>query len=217
MTPSCTGSTISATHTSSKGRSLRTHCLCSPRRASPVRCEARQSKVVSCSVQNAGIKERSIMSPASRSAILSLCFLWFVPSLSAQDETRVAMQRLSPVITAATAGGQFRFSSPAGVAQIRVQIISANGEAQFDSTWKDGSVLDWPIESPSQPLGNGLYRCVVMVSDLDGRVTQREANPGVAAEGARTDALFPQPSWSAARQRGRPSGHPSGEQIMDVT
>jgi hypothetical protein len=68
----------------------------------------------------------------SRSALLVLCVLCFSTSLSAQDEARVA-PKSSPVITAATAGGKFRFSSPAGVAQIRVRIISASGETQFDS------------------------------------------------------------------------------------
>ena len=115
------------------------------------------------------------MSATARVATLLLCVLWFSPSLSAQDETRGALQKSSPVITAATAGGKFRFSSPAGAARIRVNIVSASGETVFDSAWKDGSVFDWPMEIPGQPLGDGLYRCVVMVSDLEGRVTQKDA------------------------------------------
>ena len=110
------------------------------------------------------------MSATARVATLLLCVLWFSPSLSAQDETRGALQKSSPVITAATAGGKFRFSSPAGAARIRVNIVSASGETGFDSAWKDGSVFDWPMEIPGQPLGDGSYRCVVMVSDLEGRV-----------------------------------------------
>lgn len=95
--------------------------------------------------------------------------------LSAQEERGVDAARSSPVITAATAGEKLRFSSPVGVAQIQVQIISAAGDPRFDSTWKDGNVFDWEIENLGQPLANGSYRCVVMVKDLDGRVTRKEA------------------------------------------
>jgi hypothetical protein len=116
------------------------------------------------------------MSATSRSAMFFLCILCLSTTLVAQDDTRVALQQKSlPVITAAAAEGKFRFSSPAGAAQIRVQIASASGETLFDSAWKDGNVFDWPMETPGQPLANGLYRCVVMVSDLQGRVTQKEA------------------------------------------
>jgi hypothetical protein len=115
------------------------------------------------------------MSAIYRSAMLFLCVLCFSTTLSAQDETRIALQKSSPVITAAAADGKFRFSSPAGVAHIRVQILSASADTVFDSAWKDGNVLDWPIESPGQPLTDGLYRCVVMVSDLEGQVTQKDA------------------------------------------
>jgi uncharacterized coiled-coil protein SlyX len=65
-----------------------------------------------------------------------------------------------------------RFASQAaGVAQIRVQIVAANGDPLFDSAWKDGNVLDLPVEA----LVPGSYRCVVMVKDLDGKVTLKES------------------------------------------
>lgn len=115
------------------------------------------------------------MSATARVATLLLCVLCFSTPLAAQEETRGDLQKSSPVITAAIAGGKFRFSSPTGSAQIRVKIVSAGGQSLFDSEWKDGSVFDWPMENPNQPLGNGLYRCVVMVSDLEGRVTQKYA------------------------------------------
>jgi hypothetical protein len=121
------------------------------------------------------MKENSLMSATFRSAMFFLCLLCF-STLAAQDDTRIALQqKSSPVITAAAAEGKFRFSSPAGAAQMRVQIASANGDTLFDSAWKSGNVFDWPIDNPGQPLANGLYRCVVMVSDLEGRVTQKEA------------------------------------------
>jgi hypothetical protein len=113
----------------------------------------------------------------SRSSICLLCILSFSTFLSAQEQRGVDGARLSPVITAATAGEKVvRFGSlAAGVAQIRVQITSATGDPLFDSAWKDGNVFDWPIESLGQPLANGSYRCVVMVKDIDGQVTRKEA------------------------------------------
>src|ERR1700730_14408012 len=104
-------------------------------------------------------------------AWFSLLILSFATLLSAQDQT--------PVITASTAGEKVvRFGSPAaGVAQIRVQILSASGDPLFDSSWKDGNVLDLPVE-----MAAGAYRCVVMIKDLDGRVTQKE---GVVTEDAK--------------------------------
>jgi hypothetical protein len=112
-----------------------------------------------------------------RFSICLLSIFSFSTLLSAQEQRDVDGPSMSPVITAATAGEKVRFSSAASVAQIRVQILSAIGDSLFDSAWKDGNVFDWPIE----PLVAGSYRCVVMVKDLDGRVTRKEA--GLTTEG----------------------------------
>src|SRR5205814_3721399 len=69
-----------------------------------------------------------------------------------------------------------RFSAGADVAQIRLQIVAASGEAIFDSAWRDGNVFDWTSESPGHPLTNGSYHCTVTVKNLDGQTAQREAN-----------------------------------------
>jgi len=127
------------------------------------------------------------MSAASRPAMLLLLVLSFSTTLSAQDETSPVLQRSSPVITAAIADGKFRFSAPAGVAHIRLQIVSPGGETLFDSAWRDGNVLDWPIESSGQPLADGSYRCVVMASDLDGQVTRKEST--IAAKGGQVSMV----------------------------
>ena len=112
----------------------------------------------------------------SRVSICLSFILSFSTLLPAQEPRDVDGPKLSPVITAATGGEKVRFGSPAaGIAQIRVQIMSATGDVLFDSAWKDGNVLDWTIESLGQPLASGSYRCVVMVKDLDGQVTRKEA------------------------------------------
>src|SRR5438105_2201182 len=107
------------------------------------------------------------MSMVNERGLLTWLFIvCLTTSLSAQEQRS---------ITAAAAGEKVRFSAAAGVAQMRVQIVSSNGEAVFDSAWRDGNVFDWPIESPGHPLTNGSYRCTVTVKDLDGKTTQREA------------------------------------------
>ncbi len=115
------------------------------------------------------------MSAASRIAIALLFLFSFSTSLTAGQQADAVGPRPSPVITATTAGENLRFIAPASVCQIRVQILSPTGEALFDSAWRDGNVLDWPIEAPGQPLTSGSYRCVVTVKDLDGQVAEKEA------------------------------------------
>ncbi|HEY3053627.1 MAG TPA: hypothetical protein VGK04_09600, partial [Thermoanaerobaculia bacterium] len=107
---------------------------------------------------------------------------YFSTTLVARQQTVTAGTQ-TVVITAAAAGEKVRFSSPGATAQIRVQILSVNGDSLFDSSWKDGNVLDWPIDSLSQSLANGSYRCVVMVKDVEGNVTHKEA--AIFAQGGR--------------------------------
>jgi hypothetical protein len=110
----------------------------------------------------------------SRFSICLLFILSISTLLSAQEERGAVGPKLSPVITASTTGEKVvRFGSPAaGLAQIRVQIVSASGALIFDSAWKDGNVLDWPIETA---LADGSYHCTIMVKDVSGQVAQREA------------------------------------------
>ncbi len=109
--------------------------------------------------------------------LVCLCSIVVLASTAfAQDPaSATALAKVPPVITAAAAGENVRFSSAAEICQIRLQIFSAGGAAIFDSSWKDGDLLDWTVESQGHPLASGTYRCLVMVKDLDGRVSQREA------------------------------------------
>ncbi len=121
------------------------------------------------------------MSTTLRAAIYVAFLSCFSVIVFAQDPTEVDGPKSSPVITAAVAGETVRFTSPAGSIQMRVQILSESGDPVFDSTWRDGNVFDWAIETPGQPLTGGSYRCVVMAKDLEGRVTRKEAT--VIAQG----------------------------------
>jgi endosialidase-like protein len=66
-----------------------------------------------------------------------------------------------------------RVIPPEAICQIRVQVASSAGAVVFDSGWRDGSVFDLPTDV-SQRIASGSYRTVVMVKDVDGRVTERD-------------------------------------------
>ena len=108
------------------------------------------------------------MSNTSR-LVAQLFFFAISTILVAQEPKR------STVIIAAAGGEKVRFSSPADVCQMRVQILSPGGDAFFDSAWRDGNVLDWQIERTDEPLTSGTYRCVITVRDIDGQITERVA------------------------------------------
>jgi len=101
--------------------------------------------------------------------------------LSCLSTVIFAAQETTPLIAAASAE-KVRFLSTGPVRQLRVQIFSPDGSPLFDSDWKDGNVLDWPADNA---LASGSYRCLAMVREMDGRVTQKEfsieqsADPGL--------------------------------------
>jgi hypothetical protein len=71
-----------------------------------------------------------------------------------------------------TAGEKLRFTSEGNVCEIRVQIVAGGGTV-FDSEWRDGSVVDCPIDPATAGLSG--YRAIVFVKDIEGRVTQKES------------------------------------------
>jgi len=97
---------------------------------------------------------------------IAACLLF----LSCVSTVIFAAQETTPLIAAASAE-KVRFLSPGPVRQLRVQIFSPDGSPLFDSDWKDGNVLDWPADNA---LASGPYRCLAMVREMDGRVTQKE-------------------------------------------
>ena len=90
--------------------------------------------------------------------------------LSCVSTVIFAAQETTPLLAAASAE-KVRFLLPGPARQLRVQIFSPDGSPLFDSGWKDGNVLDWPANNP---LASGSYRCLAMVREMDGRVTQKE-------------------------------------------
>jgi hypothetical protein len=116
------------------------------------------------------------MSTFSRPALHVLAILGLAVTLAAQEPASTVILRSSPVITAASTGDKVRFSAPGNVCQIRVQVVSVSGDLLFESSWRDGNLLDLSIDSAGPLLAGSAYRCVVMVRDLDGQVTVRQGN-----------------------------------------
>ena len=104
-----------------------------------------------------------------------LCLLFCFSSVLSAEGPRDVRPIVSPIIAAATDGTTVRFTSSASVYQIRAQLLTGTGDSILDSGWRDGDVLDWQVETTGQPLTSGSYRCVVLIKDLDGHVTQQEA------------------------------------------
>ncbi len=102
--------------------------------------------------------------------------LWFVLAVGVEAQTAETGQSQLPasVVTASLAGEQARFTAPAGVAQMRLEVFTAAGEKVFDSDFKSGNLLDWPFQDQQgQPLADGVYRCVITTKDLAGRLAQK--------------------------------------------
>ena len=100
----------------------------------------------------------------------------FSTPLFAEQQSATADPK--PLVIVAAAGVKVRFLAPGPVRQIRVQISSPDGGSLFDSDWRDGNVLDWPADRASL---SGSYRCLVIVKDMEGHVTQKEAT--ITAQG----------------------------------
>ena len=104
-----------------------------------------------------------------------------IPLFAAQQPATSASPSIaskSPLVVVSAAGARVRFTAPgATAAQIRVQIIGDDGGVLYDSSWKDGNVLDWgSVDSQGQQLlPPGSYRCVIDVKDLQGSVSGKEA------------------------------------------
>jgi hypothetical protein len=119
---------------------------------------------------------------------LSLCLaILFVLAAGVEAQTAETSQSQLPasVVTASIAGEQARFTAPAGVAQMRIEVFTAAGEKVFDSDFKPGNLLDWPFQDQQgRRLPDGAYRCVITARDLSGRLAQKRGEVRLQAEAA---------------------------------
>jgi hypothetical protein len=77
-------------------------------------------------------------------------------------------------ITASASNERVRFTAPATVVQIRLEVYASSGKKLFDNELRGGNVLDWHLQNgQAEPLLDDTYLCVVTVKNLSGKITQR--------------------------------------------
>jgi trimeric autotransporter adhesin len=105
--------------------------------------------------------------------ILSL--ILFVNTALAQNGSNTQTQQSSsPAVTASVSvGGNVRFTAPAQVTQLRLEIYNAQGAVVYDSLMRQGSIIDWKVTDATVPMTDGSYLVVVSVRDFQGKLRQR--------------------------------------------
>src|SRR5437867_970511 len=79
-------------------------------------------------------------------------------------------------VIASTTGESIRFASLGELLQMRLEVIGSSGELLFDSEFKAGNLIDWPVsDKQGQRLADGSYLCLVTVKDSSGQITRRLA------------------------------------------
>src|ERR1044071_7669950 len=110
----------------------------------------------------------------TRLIIVTLSLMLFANSVLAQTDKNAQSQQSSvPAVTASVSAGNIRFASPEGVLQMRLEIYNASGELMFDSSLRQGSIIDWKITDATQAMTDGSYVSVVTVMDFQGKLRQR--------------------------------------------
>jgi hypothetical protein len=104
-----------------------------------------------------------------------MLILGLVNNVLAQDNTTTGkVQPTAPTITAFASSEKARFSAPASVVQIRLEVYSSSGKKVFDNEVRGGNVLDWYLHNgQAERLADDNYLCVLTVKNLSGKISQR--------------------------------------------
>src|SRR6185436_14162295 len=77
-------------------------------------------------------------------------------------------------VTAFASSERVRFTAPASIVQMRLEVYDAAGRKLFDNELRGGNVLDWHLQDgQAARLPSDTYLCVVTVKSRSGRLTQR--------------------------------------------
>jgi hypothetical protein len=123
------------------------------------------------------------------SLILSLAG---VSAIFAQVNQATNTQPPDLTITAFASTERVRFTAPASVAQMRLEVYDAAGQKLFDYELRGGNVLDWLLQDgQAVRLPSASYVCVVTVKHRSGRLTQRLGSVIVEQDSARAVTVAP--------------------------
>src|SRR5260370_41539050 len=81
-----------------------------------------------------------------RHLFTSLLLIFLILDIAlAQSEKPNTSSTSAPVVTAATSGEHVRFTAPANVVRMQLEVLSDSGQIVFDVSSK-GNVLDWTLQ-----------------------------------------------------------------------
>lgn len=106
---------------------------------------------------------------------LTLCFLLLTSAaVIAQAQTPAETRQRPLTVTVSVTAEHLRFAALTEVAQLRLEVLSAEGAKVFDSGFNFGNMLDWPpANQQGQALPDGAYSCLVTARDYSGRLIER--------------------------------------------
>jgi hypothetical protein len=111
-----------------------------------------------------------------RHTICASLFLLILSVINAQAQGDIAKSATPDAltITAAASDERVRYTAPASIVQIRLEVYASTGKKVFDNELRGGNVLDWHLQNgQAEPLLDDTYLCVVTVKNLSGKITQR--------------------------------------------
>ncbi len=112
---------------------------------------------------------------SGRSILRLLSFgLMALSAIGARGQTAENATARTATVTAAATTGRMRFAAPGEVVQLRLEVFAPGGEKLFDSDFRPGNLLDWPVEDQQgQRLADGEYLCLVTARALSGQLHLR--------------------------------------------
>ena len=110
----------------------------------------------------------------ARVTAAAVAILLLVSTVCSQGQNPASGPRSNTTVTAAATGDRVRFTAPATVVQMRLEVYNANGEKAFDNEVRGGNVIDWHLhDGKAEQLSDGSYLCVVTTKSLAGRMSQK--------------------------------------------
>ena len=117
-----------------------------------------------------------------RPSVIALLSLFVcTSSLQAQSPARARVgdeeySLSAPLIAVVASKERVLFTTIALTREIQLEVLSSTGAPLYDSGRQPGNRLEWPIiDQQGMGLRDGLYGCLVTVTDLFGHMSHRRA------------------------------------------